>query len=168
MEHIGEDRTVAVEAVVRAEYVRLVRAVALSCGSLPAAEDAVQEAFARAWERTRRGEDLHHLAGWVVTVALNLTRNRFRQLRREVPLDERAEVAIENDPSLIDLGRAVDGLPRRQREVVVLHYYLGYEVRLNAELLRVSEGNVKNALHRARASLARALQMEGEEVADRD
>ena len=61
----------------------------------------------------------------------------------------------------------MDGLPRRQREVVVLHYYLGYEVRLIAGLLDVSEGNVKNALHRARASLARALNVE-EEVADRD
>ncbi len=166
MEGITGERE-AVEHLVRTEYVRLVRAVALSCGSLPAAEDALQEAFARAWERASRGDQFDHLAGWVVTVALNLTRGRFRQLRREASLVDRVDVTVEYDPSLIDLGRAVDELPRRQREVVVLHYYLGFEVRLIAGLLDVSEGNVKNALHRARASLARALNEE-EEVADRD
>ena len=49
-----------------------------------------------------------------------------------------------------------------QREVVVLHYYLGYPVREIAGLLSVSEGNVKNALLRARASLATALRVEEE------
>jgi RNA polymerase sigma-70 factor (ECF subfamily) len=166
MEGIAGD-TDAVEQLARAEYARLVRAVALSCGSTPTAEDAVQEALARAWERARRGESFDHLAGWVVTVALNLTRSRFRRTRREVPLAERADTSVEHDASLVDLADAVRALPRRQREVVVLHYYLGYEVRVIASLLRVSEGNVKNALHRARASLARALRVE-EEVSERD
>jgi RNA polymerase sigma-70 factor (ECF subfamily) len=167
MEGIAGESTDAVEQLVRAEYVRMVRAVALSCGSVPVAEDAVQEALARAWDRARRGERFEHLAGWVVTVALNLTRSRFRSARRERPLDERAERVVEHEVELIDLAAAVDGLPRRQREVVVLHYYLGYEVRLIASLLDVSEGNVKNALHRARASLAHALRIE-EEVAEHD
>jgi RNA polymerase sigma-70 factor (ECF subfamily) len=157
----------AVEQLVRTEYVRLVRAVALSCGSVPSAEDAVQEALTRAWERASKGESFEHLGGWVVTVALNLTRSRFRRGRREMPLRDRPPVLIEHDPALIDLAIAVDALPRRQREVVVLHYYLGYEVRLIATLLDVSEGNVKNALHRARASLAASLREE-EEVTDRD
>jgi RNA polymerase sigma-70 factor (ECF subfamily) len=167
MGDIAEERD-AVERLVRTEYVRMVRAVALSCGSLPMAEDAVQEAFARAWQRAGRGGTFDHAAGWVVTVALNLTRSRFRRERREVPLHvQRGESSPEHDPALIDLSRAVDALPRRQREVVVLHYYLGYEVRLIAQLLRVSDGNVKNALHRARASLAGALRID-EEVADRE
>jgi RNA polymerase sigma-70 factor (ECF subfamily) len=159
--------TDAVEQLARAEYVRLVRAVALSCGSVAAAEDAVQEALARAWERARGGQSFHHLAGWVVTVALNLTRSRFRKARRERPLTDRADTSVEYDPALLDLADAVRALPRRQREVVVLHYYLGYEIRVIASLLEVSEGNVKNALHRARASLARALRVE-EEVSEHD
>lgn len=156
----------AIELLVRADYPRLVRAVAMSCGSLPTAEDAVQEALTRAWERAGSGEQFDHLAGWVVTVALNLARNRFRRLKRELPLDARpALTTTAIDPTLVDLSRAVAALPRRQREVVVLHYYLGYEIRMIASLLEVSDGNVKNALHRARASLARALGVE-EEVTD--
>lgn len=158
----------AVERLAREQHVRLVRAVALSCGSLPAAEDAVQEAFARALQRARAGEPFTHLGGWVVTVALNLTRSAGRRSWRTVPLTEHAGGRVDPvDPALVDLQRAVDALPRRQREVVVLHYYLGFEVRLIALLLEVSDGNVKNALHRARASLAKALHVE-EEVGDRD
>ena len=63
---------------------------------------------------------------------------------------------------MVDLRDAVATLPTRQREVVVLHYYLGYPVREIAGLLAVSEGNVKNALFRARASLATALRVEEE------
>jgi RNA polymerase sigma factor (sigma-70 family) len=158
----------SIEHLVREQYPRLVRAVALSCGSLPTAEDAVQEALARGWQRQQRGEQIEHLAGWVVTVALNLTRGGFRRTRRQVPLDDRP-LAVAEEPlraELIDLQVAIEALPRRQREVVVLHYYLGFEVRLIAALLNVSDGNVKNALHRARASLARALRVE--EVNDRD
>jgi RNA polymerase sigma-70 factor (ECF subfamily) len=166
MEDISGERK-AVEQLVRTEYVRLVRAVALSCGSPSVAEDSVQEALTRAWERAGRGEAFDHLAGWVVTVALNLTRSRFRRERREAPLTDRSDRSSDPDPELIDLADAVDALPRRQREVVVLHYYLRYEVRLIAHLLDVSEGNVKNALHRARRTLATALHSE-EEVADRD
>jgi RNA polymerase sigma factor (sigma-70 family) len=157
----------SIERLVREEYARLVRAVTLSCGSLPTAEDAVQEALARGWQRHQRGEQIDHLAGWVVTVALNLTRGGFRRARRHVPLDDRPSVVEEPlRADLIDLQVAIKALPRRQREVVVLHYYLGFEVRLIAGLLGVSEGNVKNALHRARGSLARALRVE--EVNDRE
>jgi len=48
----------------------------LVCGSMPAAEDAVQEALARAWERSERGQDIGSLPAWVTTVARNLLRDR--------------------------------------------------------------------------------------------
>ena len=48
-----------------ATYPRLVAAVALISGSRAAAEDAVQEALARAWERSERGEQIESLPAWV-------------------------------------------------------------------------------------------------------
>lgn len=57
----------------------------------------------------------------------------------------------------LDLERALATLPRRQREAVVLRYYLGMDTREVAEALRVNEGTVKRALFRARATLAQAL-----------
>ncbi|TMK96344.1 MAG: SigE family RNA polymerase sigma factor, partial [Actinobacteria bacterium] len=54
------------------DYPRLVAAVSLACGSRAAAEDAVQEALARAWER---GEHIEALRAWVMKVAINLVRS---------------------------------------------------------------------------------------------
>ena len=64
-------------------YPRLVTAVALVSGSRAAAEDAVQEALARAWERSERGERIESLPAWVTRVAMNLSKSRLRRLRAE-------------------------------------------------------------------------------------
>ncbi len=66
-----------------ADYARLVAAVALVSGSRPAAEDAVQEALVRAWERTMKGEAIDSLGSWVATVALNVSRSGVRRKMAE-------------------------------------------------------------------------------------
>lgn len=149
----------SVEVCIRERYPELVRAVSAVTKSVPAAEDAVAEAFARAWERERKGQAFDHLAGWVVTVALNLARSRWRKVGRERPLPERSETAAraaESELSL-DVRAAVAELPRRQREAVVLHYLMDLDVATTASLLGVAEGTVKAALHRARQTLAPRL-----------
>jgi DNA-directed RNA polymerase specialized sigma24 family protein len=65
-------------------YASIVNVVTLATGSRPAAEDAVQQALARAWERG----GIDDLDKWVLAVALNLSRSRWRKLGREVPLTE--------------------------------------------------------------------------------
>jgi RNA polymerase sigma-70 factor (ECF subfamily) len=148
-----------VEACVRLDYERLVRVLAVATGSVPAAQDAVQEAFARAWERASRGGEFTHLSGWVVTVALNLVRGGRRRARAEVRASGR--LVAPNDrldvETLVDLDRAVRALPQRQREAVVLYYLLDLDVGTVAELLGVSAGTVKTALARGREKLAVAL-----------
>ena len=156
---IGTEGTAALEQLVRDDHARLVRAVTLAAGDVALAEDAVQEALARAWERLEGGGSIEHLGGWVVTVALNLTRSGRRRSRRLVPLDP-AHVATSRSPRAaesVDLARAVRSLPDRQRQVVVLHYYLDQDLRTVAAIVGRSEGAVKNALFHARAALARAL-----------
>jgi RNA polymerase sigma-70 factor, ECF subfamily len=148
-----------IEGCVRAEYGRLVGVVSLVTGSPQLAEEAVQEAFARAWERVQRGYRFDHLAGWVATVALNQARSGRRRKASERRAVERlaAVPSVESDRE-IEVGMvvrsAVDGLARRQREAVVLYYLLDIDVATVASLLRVSEGTVKTALARARHKLA--------------
>jgi RNA polymerase sigma-70 factor (ECF subfamily) len=119
----------------------------------------VQEALARAWERSERGEDIRNLGAWVTTVALNLSRSGLRRLRIERRARDHSVARGSDEPSplRIDVERSVAALHRRQREVVVLHYFLGLEMREIAEVLRVHDGTVKTSLHRARAALARSL-----------
>jgi RNA polymerase sigma factor (sigma-70 family) len=132
----------------------------LVAGERAAAEDAVHEALARAWERSARGEHIESLPAWVTRVAMNLSKSRLRRLR--VESRARQSLASSGTPARdaderFEIGSAVAGLPRRQREVTVLRYYLGYDIAEIASLLHVSEGTVKTSLHRARQTLATAL-----------
>jgi RNA polymerase sigma-70 factor (ECF subfamily) len=142
-------------------YPRLVAGLALVAGSRAAAEDAVQEAVARAWERSERGDRIESLPAWVTRAAVNLSRSRWRRMRVESRArDDLAPVdAAGSSPSdaRIDVRRALLALPRRQREATVLRYYLGLDVREVAEALGVTEGTAKTTLFRARQALAAAL-----------
>lgn len=57
-----------------------------------------------------------------------------------------------------DVDVAVSALPRRQREVVTLHYLLDLPVREVAAVLSISEGSVKSHLFDARAALRASLE----------
>jgi RNA polymerase sigma-70 factor (ECF subfamily) len=156
----------AIEVCIRREHRRLVAVVALVAGSSGLAEDAVQEAWARAWERTERGERIDHLAGWVVTVALNLARTGRRRQATERRALERLSTRsdgvtkpddVQSAPSA-DVGLALQALPRRQREAIVLHHLMDLDVETVGALLGVSASTVKTALVRARGSLATSLE----------
>jgi RNA polymerase sigma-70 factor (ECF subfamily) len=156
---------VALDRLVEHDYVRLVRAVALFSGTMDGAEDAVQEALARALEHSRRGRQIDCLEAWVVTAAFNHVRSRFRRAayRRprgygtEPPGFSSASDAEALGSQLLDLGAAVRSLPTRQRQAVVMHYYLDQSVSAIGNALRIGEGAVKNALHKARGNLLAAL-----------
>ena len=162
---------VAIRDFLATTYPRLVAAVALIAGNRAAAEDAVQEALARAWERSDRGEQIDSLAAWVTKVAMNLSKSRLRRGR----VESRARVRMgAGEPMSVggateyglDLERALSALPRRQREVVVLHYYLGFDVKEVARSLGVTQGTVKTSLFRARQSIAAALGQNDPEEAE--
>jgi RNA polymerase sigma-70 factor (ECF subfamily) len=142
------------------DYPRLVAAVALVAGDVASAEDAVQEAIVRAWERSERGEAIASLGHWVAAVAMNLSRSRLRHLRVErlarPRLVRSASVPAASEDAL-DVRRALAALPPRQREVAVLHYVLDLTVRDIAASMRTSEGTVKSQLSKARDHLARTL-----------
>jgi RNA polymerase sigma-70 factor (ECF subfamily) len=140
------------------------------CGSRAAAEDAVQEALARAWERSERGEHIESLKAWVTTVAVNLLRSGFRRLRAERRARARAGRAdkpqLTASEDLIDIRKALMALPRRQREATVLRYYLDMDVTEVAGAMGVSEGTAKTTLHRARRAMARELREQIDEEAN--
>ena len=132
-------------------YPRVLRTVALICDSTASAEDAVHEALARAWEHRAT---IEHLDRWVLTVALNQARSRWRKVgRREVSLGEGRGAPLEPAAEWVDLHRAVRSLPRRQREVVALHYFADLPIREVGAVLGITSGGVKHALFRARRSL---------------
>jgi RNA polymerase sigma-70 factor (ECF subfamily) len=145
----------------------LVAGLALMAGSRAAAEDAVQEAVARAWERSQRGDAIESLPAWVTRVAVNLTHSRWRRARVEARGVAEAPRQPADADDRMDVQRALAALPRRQREATVLRYYLGMDVAEVARALGVAEGTAKTTLFRARLALAAALGDHDEEANDR-
>jgi RNA polymerase sigma-70 factor (sigma-E family) len=125
------------------------------------AEDAVSEAFARAWAQWRTVRNARSPAAWVVRTAVNADISWWRKRRREVgpPEDVRGD-----HPDLDgrrDLIAAVRRLPKRQREVVALRYILDLDTTTTAAALDISAGTVSAHLHQALATLRADLATEG-------
>ena len=148
------------------DFARLVAGISTVCGSRAVAEELVQDALVKAWEQEMRGEPIDSLGAWVATVALN----RARSSRRRVIAELRARrlqlvhgdfqgsrAQLGQVEQRIDLVRAIGSLPRRQREVVVLHYFLDMAGPEISKVLDVSAGSVRVTLSRARRTLAAAL-----------
>ncbi|MFB9388871.1 SigE family RNA polymerase sigma factor [Streptomyces coeruleoprunus] len=139
---------------------RLVAAVYAATGDLTEAEDAVQEAYARAWQRwdrlTREGDP----TAWVRTVALRLAISSWRRARNRI----RAHITHGPPPDLPGLGpervalvRALQALKAHERTVLVLHHLLDLPVQQVARETGLSEGAVRTRLSRARRALAAHL-----------
>jgi RNA polymerase sigma-70 factor (ECF subfamily) len=157
----------AVREFVSKDYARVVNAVAFVAGSVEVAEDLVQEALARAWARSARGDTIDSLPSWVAAVALNLSRSRWRRVvveRRHALRVAVAEGTPGPDADRVDVMRALASLPRRQREVAVLRYLLEMSTREVAATLQIGEGTVKNSLAKARLALATRLRIDDAEV----
>ena len=153
----------AVAELYHACYRRLTAQLYAFTGDLTEAQDAVQEAFARALARPRGLTDVGNPEAWLRTVALNVARRRWRRRRlldaillRERPAARLVEAGPE--PDRTDLRGALAQLPRQFREVVVLHYLGDLSVDEVAAVLDVPVGTVKSRLSRGRAALAGRLE----------
>jgi RNA polymerase sigma-70 factor (ECF subfamily) len=144
------------------EFANVYRAVLMLCGDRAVAEEATQEAFARALARWRRLRSHPRPAGWVVTTAMNVAR---RQLRRRPEVTTAEPTARDADAEL-DLRAAIADLSERQQQAVVLHYLLDLSVEETASVMSCDAGTVKTHLSRARTALGRTLDHEDGTVRD--
>lgn len=140
----------AFEALWRRDRDLLRRALSLSLGDTQLAGEAVDEAFTRAYARWSRVSGLDDPTGWLYRVAMNWATSwlRKRRLRPVRPVEdlETATRDVVPDAAVLD---AVRRLPTGQRAVVVLRFYLDWEIARIAAALDVPEGTVKSRLHRA-------------------
>ena len=135
------------------------RAVLASTGDRQAAEEMVAEAFARAWASWAKVSRYQSPQAWVVRVALNAGVSSWRQRRREVllgsgPLPEAVPAAAEAAEGPAGaVMEVLARLPRRQREIVALRFFLDLDTASTAEVLGIAPGTVTAHLARAMAAL---------------
>jgi RNA polymerase sigma factor (sigma-70 family) len=135
------------------------RATLLLSGDRNVAEDATQEAFAKALERWNRLAVETWAVGWVMTTALNEAR-RMSKRRWFAPSLGVRPAAEEFTGVGAELAEALRKLPRRQQEAVCLVYVADLSLGDAARLMGCETGTVKSHLARARDRMARLLQTE--------
>ena len=153
------------ERVWRERRTALVATVAAVCGDRDAAADAVDEAFARAFQRRARVEAMASPAGWLLTVALNVVRRGKARGQRRVlaeagALRARGRPWIDPVDPRSELWAAVAELPARERTAVALRYLGDLTEPQIAEVMGIAVGTVGASLTSARRKLAAQLQLD--------
>ena len=174
MSHSGESVAVGSSETFEDFYTREFPAVvglayALS-GSRSGSEDLAQEAFLVALREWDRVAGFGRPDVWVRRVVTNLSRStlrrRYAEAKALVRLGQGTErVLPELSPEDAEFWAAVRSLPRRQAQVIALHYMEDRSVAEIGLILGTAEGTVKKHLHEGRRSLARRLQFEEEDDA---
>jgi RNA polymerase sigma-70 factor (sigma-E family) len=142
----------------------LIRLAYVMLGDRPAAEDVVQDAFLGLYKRWGRLRDTASAPGYLRASVLNGCRMVLRSRARhggettgELPWESAEATAIVGEEHR-HLLLAIRSLPPRQREALVLRYYLDLSEEEAARSMGVRRGTVKSATSRALTALGRRMQ----------
>ena len=140
---------------------RLFRFAFSSLRNREAAEDVVQESFARVWEK-RKMVDFENAKSYLFTIAYHAMVDEVRQKQRftcleSCTLDEPKSAPV-SYPDVNDmLHKALATLPEMQRNAVLLRDYEGYSYQEIADITGMTEAQVKINIFRARTALKNKL-----------
>ena len=144
------------------------------------AEDAVQEAYIRAYTKLRQFSGQARLSTWLCRIVVNEALGRLRRRMPDAPIDDVLEESMRTDlhaegstawmsktASPEDeavrgqlrglMEQAIDSLPRDQRAVFMLRAVEGFTTEETAGCLNIPPDTVKTRLHRARKRLQSGL-----------
>jgi RNA polymerase sigma-70 factor (ECF subfamily) len=162
----GEGDQAAVQALVARKLRRVLALAERILGDPAEAQDVAQETFFKVWRHAPRWRPgVARFDTWLHRVALNLCYDRLRR-RRERPTAEPPEIADPGpapDRGLLaaDVGRrvraALQALPPRQREAIVLCHYQELGNIEAAAVMGVSVEALESLLSRGRRALRAAL-----------
>lgn len=141
----------------------------------PEAEDAVQEAFVKAYRALERFRPGAPFKPWLLAIVANEARNRRKAAGRRARLSLRAvadvrtqsapsspEAAVVEAEQRAELLRAVEELREEDRQAIACRYFLGLSEQETAVVLNCKRGTVKSRLSRAIGRL-REKMMEAED-----
>src|SRR6266571_4232364 len=133
------------------------------CRNETDAEDVTQTTFMNAYRAVKDGQQPRSPKNWLIAIAHNVCRQRFRQAAsrpNEVELDDGAGAFVPDDdgPSAADLRRALGELAFNQRAALVMRELEGRTYAEIAEILDVSVSAVETLIFRARRALREQLE----------
>jgi RNA polymerase sigma factor (sigma-70 family) len=136
----------------------------LVCRDRPLAEEAVQSAWSIAWRKLGTVRDPARLRPWLVSVAVNETRQLMRRRRRRSAIEIVTDASDRPggiDPATgvagLDLRAAVERLDPDDRALLAMRYVAGFNSSELASVLGISPSGARNRLERLLARLRQEL-----------
>ena len=166
MTTVRVDAPPSIEDLYREHYRSLVRLAAMLIDDVPTCEEVVQDAFVAVHRRGLGQVPADRIPAYLRSAVLNGARSqlRKREVRRRLrpvpdpPSDPSPEQGAELSQQRRDVLEAVRALPDRQRDVVVLRYWMDLGEAEIAETLGIAPGTVKTHARRGLESLATRLE----------
>ena len=159
--HLGADRSF--ERLYRKHAGDVYRYALVVLRNQADAEDVTQTTFLNAYRAMERGERPRSPENWLIAIAHNVCRQRFRQAQRRptevVYEDELAETIVDEEAiSAEDIRRALGHLAFNQRSALVMRELEGRSYQEIAEILGLSLSAVETLIFRARRALREQLE----------
>jgi RNA polymerase sigma-70 factor, ECF subfamily len=156
----------------------MLRTASMIVGDHDIAEDVVQDALIQAWHHLPDLRKAGALRPWLMRIVVNQcisfkrrvarTSAFMRQALSDQETDLIAQAADDHKGRMErdwDLAHTIEGLPLKQRVVIVLHYYNGMTLPEMAQTLQTSENTLKKRIQAALTNLRRILHSANEEEA---
>ncbi len=132
-----------------------------------ASEDLTQESFFNAWHHIGQLKDGKALNGWIYRIASNVSRLHWRKHKHKEVMgieglqvqqsDKSEHEKIEYNEQLEQLKDAVERLPMKLRETIILHYMQQLTIAEAAEVAGLNQGTFKSRLNRALKTLRKKV-----------
>ncbi len=124
-------------------------------------EDAVQTAILTAYEKLSSLKKEEYFRTWLVRILINVCNKQLGRRGKIINLDDNeytAEPSVPSHDKNVELKIALENLPQKFRQVIVLFYIEGFSVTNIKNILGIPEGTVKSRLSKGRSLLKSILE----------
>ena len=124
-------------------------------------EDAVQTAILTAYEKLSSLKKEEYFRTWLVRILINVCNKQLGRRGKIINLDDNeytAEPSVPSHDKNVELKIALENLPQKFRQVIVLFYIEGFSVTNIKNILGIPEGTVKSRLSKGRSLLKSSLE----------
>ncbi|MGD6802788.1 RNA polymerase sigma factor [Rossellomorea aquimaris] len=130
------------------------------------ADDITQETFIRILTKYHTYDETKPIKPWIYTITINVTRSIMRKQKwmdrlsiftdniEDDRINSLEDIFMHNE-EVREIWEAVKGLSIKSREILILHFYLGFTLRESADVLRIPEGTAKSRMNTALKQLRR-------------
>lgn len=116
------------------------------------AQDAMQSAILKAFERLSTLKHEEYFRTWLVRILINICNKQLRQRNRTIEWNGSGAISVSSEVE-VEVRTAVEALPMKIRQVIIMYYSEQFTTKEISSILRIPKGTVLSRLHKGRKLL---------------